>query len=41
MDNIKMDLEEIGWSGMDWIDVAKDRTSRGPLSFIRCWEVFE
>jgi hypothetical protein len=20
-----MDLREIGWSGMDWIDVAQDR----------------
>jgi hypothetical protein len=28
MDNIKMDPEEIGWSGMDWIDVAQVRTSR-------------
>jgi hypothetical protein len=25
MDNIKMDLREIGWSGMDWIDMAHDR----------------
>jgi hypothetical protein len=24
-DNIKMDLREIGWSGMDWIDLAQDR----------------
>jgi hypothetical protein len=23
-DNIKMDLREIGWSGMDWIDLAQD-----------------
>jgi hypothetical protein len=23
--NIKMDLREIGWSGMDWIDLALDR----------------
>jgi hypothetical protein len=23
-DNIKMDLEEVGW-GMDWIELAKDR----------------
>jgi hypothetical protein len=23
-DNIKMDLREIGWSGMDWIDVVQD-----------------
>jgi hypothetical protein len=25
LDNIKMDLREIGWSGMDWIDLAQDR----------------
>jgi hypothetical protein len=25
MDNIKMDLREIGWDGMDWIDLALDR----------------
>jgi hypothetical protein len=24
-DNIKMDLREIGWGGMDWIDLAHDR----------------
>jgi hypothetical protein len=24
-DNIKMDLREIGWDGMDWIDLAQDR----------------
>jgi hypothetical protein len=24
-DNIKMDLGEIGWSGVDWIDMAQDR----------------
>jgi hypothetical protein len=23
--NIKMDLREIGWGGMDWIDLAWDR----------------
>jgi hypothetical protein len=25
LDNIKMDLREIGWDGMDWIDLAQDR----------------
>jgi hypothetical protein len=25
VDNIKMDLREIGWDGMDWIDVSQDR----------------
>jgi hypothetical protein len=23
--NIKMDLREVGWDGMDWIDLAQDR----------------
>jgi hypothetical protein len=25
VDNIKMDLRQIGWDGMDWIDLAQDR----------------
>jgi hypothetical protein len=25
MDNIKMDLGEIGWGSADWIDLAQDR----------------
>jgi hypothetical protein len=25
VDNIKMDLGETGWDGMDWIDLAQDR----------------
>jgi hypothetical protein len=24
-DNIKMDLKEVGWESMDWIDLAEDR----------------
>jgi hypothetical protein len=24
-DNIKMDLQEVGWRDMDWIDMAQDR----------------
>jgi hypothetical protein len=24
VDNIKIDLREIGWDGMDWIDLAQD-----------------
>jgi hypothetical protein len=24
-DNIKMDLQEVGWGVMDWIDMAQDR----------------
>jgi hypothetical protein len=23
-DNIKMDLQEVGWEGVDWIDMAQD-----------------
>jgi len=26
-DNIKVDLQEVGCEGMDWIDVAQDRES--------------
>jgi hypothetical protein len=25
LDNIKIDLREIGWDGRDWIDLAQDR----------------
>jgi hypothetical protein len=25
VNNIKMDLREIGWGGMDWIDLTQDR----------------
>jgi hypothetical protein len=25
VDNIKMDLRDIGWSGMDWSDLAQKR----------------
>jgi hypothetical protein len=31
VDNIKMDLTEIRWAGMDWINLAKDRESGGLL----------
>jgi hypothetical protein len=24
-DNIKMDLQKVGWGDMDWIDMAQDR----------------
>jgi hypothetical protein len=24
-DNIRIDLRELGWGGMDWIDLAQDR----------------
>jgi hypothetical protein len=25
MNNIKMDLRQIGWDGMDWIDLVHDK----------------
>jgi hypothetical protein len=25
VDNIKIDLRDIGWDGVDWIDMAQDR----------------
>jgi hypothetical protein len=25
VDNVKIDLSEIRWDGMDWIDLAQDR----------------
>jgi hypothetical protein len=28
MDNIKIDLREIGWDGLDWIDLVQDK---GPV----------
>jgi hypothetical protein len=31
VNNIKMDLTEIGWDGMDWIDLAQDRDQRRAL----------
>jgi hypothetical protein len=45
-DNIKMDLREIGWDGMDWIDLAQDRESSSehgnePSVSIKCWEFLE
>jgi hypothetical protein len=27
VDNIKIDLREIGWDGVDWIELAQDRDS--------------
>jgi hypothetical protein len=44
-----MDLREIGWDGVDWIDVAKGRgqwravvnTVMNLGGSIKCWEVLE
>ena len=31
VDNIKIDLQEVGWRSMDWIDLAQDRDRRRTL----------
>jgi hypothetical protein len=49
-DNIKMDLREVGWGGMDWINVAQDRdrwralvnaVMKIPSGSIKCGEFLE
>jgi hypothetical protein len=30
-DNIRIDLREIGWGGLDWIDLAQDSDQRKAL----------
>jgi hypothetical protein len=46
--NIKVDIREIGWGGMDWIDLAQDReqwralvNSNEPSGSIKCCEIIE
>jgi hypothetical protein len=42
VNNIKMDLREIGWDGVDWIDMAQDRDHGiEPSGCLKCWEVLE
>jgi hypothetical protein len=49
VENIKMNLREIGWDGMDWIDLTQERDQwRGSCEHgnkssgsIKCWEVLE
>jgi hypothetical protein len=48
VDNIKIDLREIEWGGMDWIDLVQNRNRQRahkhddePSGFIKCWKVLE
>jgi hypothetical protein len=43
VDNIKLDLRDIGWSGMDWIYLAQSscENNNEPSVSINCWEVLE
>jgi hypothetical protein len=35
VDNIKMDLREIGWDSVDWVDMAQDRDQwRAPVDTV-------
>jgi hypothetical protein len=35
VDNMRMDLREIGWDCMDWIDLAQDRDQwRAPVNTV-------
>jgi hypothetical protein len=45
---MKIDLIEIGWDGMDWIDLAQDRDQWRTLvntvmnsGSVKCWEFLE
>jgi hypothetical protein len=31
LDSIKMNLQEVGWGSMDWIELTQDRDSGGRL----------
>jgi hypothetical protein len=49
VDNIKIDLEEMVWGGMDWLGLGQNKDGwralvnvvMNPVGFIRCWEIFE
>jgi hypothetical protein len=49
VDNIKMDLAEVGWDGVEWIGLPHDRVKRKALvdtvmnlgGSIKCWEATE
>jgi hypothetical protein len=35
VENLELDLREIGWDGMDWISLAEDRDHRDMVMNIR------
>jgi hypothetical protein len=44
LDNIRMDLVEVGWGHVDWIGLAQDRDRWRALvnsCSIKCWETVE
>jgi hypothetical protein len=44
LDNIRMDLVEVGWGDVDWIGLAQDRDRWRALvnsGSINCWETIE
>jgi hypothetical protein len=47
VDNIIMDLQKVGWRGMDWIDLAQEREEwratcpNEPSVYIRCGEFLD
>ena len=42
-DNIKMDLREVGWRGIDWIDLEMGTCKRSnePSCFTKCGEFLD
>jgi hypothetical protein len=44
VDNIRMDLGEVGWGDVDWIGLAQDRNKWRVLVnsvLNQCWEIIE
>jgi hypothetical protein len=44
LDNIRMDLGEVGWGVMDWLGLAQDSCCEfgiEPTESMKCWETIE
>jgi hypothetical protein len=42
VDNIKMDLGEVGWGDVDWIGLAQDRNRwRALVNSVKFWETIK